>query len=271
MSEADKRVFLGLEIEAPWPMKLPKGRLLDEKHRHVTLAFLGSVDWIRLQSSLGHFPHPDFQIGPSGKFSRCLFLPPRHPHVVAWEAEWMDDFDKKQIPAFQKQLVEWLKSETFHPDDRHSEWLPHMTMARSPFDFHEWKSSFMELPFISRNIHLYESMGHSHYEPRWTFPFLAPFDEIEHTADIAFKVRGETIEQLFKNAFLAMSFHYPQALAYYAKPDSLKGVDDIVQGLNALITKIDGDIGMPLKAVSYHGEITTALKNTLEWEMIIDV
>lgn len=271
MSGEIRRLFFGLEVEAPWPAKLPAGRLLDEKHRHATLAFLGNVNFSKLNRCLESFPKLPFQVGLSGKFCKCLFLPTHHPHVVAWQADWMENLEKQQMTDFQRKLVDWLKAESFHPDDKHAEWLPHITMARTPFDHKQWEDSFTELPFISRYLHLYESTGNLHYEPKWTHTFLAPFQEIEHTADIAFNVRGENIEQLFKNAFIALAFHYPQALAYYEVPQELNHLDDLIRGLNALITKIDGEIGIPLKAVSYHGDINQGPTNALEWEMIVDV
>lgn len=267
----DKRMFFGLEVAAPWPHKLPSGRLLDEQHRHLTVAFLGQTDFEKLMKSLSRFPKPPFQVAPSGKFSQCLLLPPRHPRVVAWQADWMDEGMQEVTHAYQRQFIDWLKQEGFHPDDRHAEWLPHATLARSPFNAKEWKENFEELPFIVTNLHLYESLGNLQYEPHWSWKPILPFEEIEHTADIAFLVRGENIRQLFKNAFVAMTFHCPSALAYYALPAQLQGLDDLIYALNALVAKIDSEIGIPLKAVSYHGEIVLGPSNILEWEMIIDV
>ena len=34
-----KRLFFGFEVDAPWP-SLPEGRMIKEKDRHVTVAFL---------------------------------------------------------------------------------------------------------------------------------------------------------------------------------------------------------------------------------------
>ena len=36
-----KRLFFGFEVKAPWPQGLPKGRILKEDQRHITIAFLG--------------------------------------------------------------------------------------------------------------------------------------------------------------------------------------------------------------------------------------
>ena len=40
--------------------------------------------------------------------------------------------------------------------------------------------------------------------------------------------------------------------------------------LNNLVMAVDQDIGSPIKAVSFHGEIEKK-ENYLQWEMIIDV
>ncbi len=41
--EEEKRLFFGAEVSAPWPKELPQGRVLEEKARHLTLAFLGET------------------------------------------------------------------------------------------------------------------------------------------------------------------------------------------------------------------------------------
>ena len=70
-----QRLFLALEVEAPWPSTYPSGRLIDETMRHITLAFLGNVSPEPLMEHLDELPHPSFQIGPAGRFEKMLFLP----------------------------------------------------------------------------------------------------------------------------------------------------------------------------------------------------
>ena len=79
MEEDRKRLFFALEVQAPWPQPMPAGRRLDEMHRHMTVAFLGVVDYGILQPALAEIPKLPFQIGLTGIFDQCLFLPERHP------------------------------------------------------------------------------------------------------------------------------------------------------------------------------------------------
>ena len=202
MNDEIKRVFFGIEVHAPWPSKLPQGRLLDESHRHLTLAFLGNVSYSPLSSILESFPKPPLLIGPVGQFDTFLLLPPRRPNVVAWHTVWLDQ--NTPLIAFQKRLADWLRQFNYSVDER--EWLPHVTLCRQPFNPRAWEKFFVPLPFYAGSIHLYESVGNLNYIPVWSWPIQSPFEEIEHTADMAFIVRGETLQQLYYNAFTALAF-----------------------------------------------------------------
>jgi 2'-5' RNA ligase len=267
MSEEIKRVFFAIEVHAPWPSKLPQGRLLDETHRHLTLAFLGNIPYPPLHNILEHFPTPLMRIGSVGFFDSCLLLPPRHPHVVAWHAHWLEDHTA--LVTFQKQLMEWLLSHGYSLDTR--EWKPHVTICRQPFHAQEWQKAFAPLPFYTSSIHLYESVGNLQYVPIWSYPIKAPFEEIDHTADMAFIIRGETLRHIYHHAFIALAFKSPDFLDFF-KPDApLTSLDDIIIALNEMIARVDSAVGCPLKAVSFHGEIVVLPDSLLQWEMIVDV
>ncbi len=262
-----KRLFFGLEVNAPWPEKLPVGRLLDPTHRHMTLAFLGNIPFSPLKALLANFPKPAMRVGLVGHFSACLTLPHRHPNVVAWQAHWSNESIK--IISFQKTLVDWLLQQHFAVDAR--EWLPHVTLCRKPFDPHAWKKTFASLPFYTGSIHLYESKGHLTYDSIWTYPLQIPFEEIEHTADIAFNIYGESLLQLYQHAFTALAFKYPPLLNFYLPQAQLADIDDLVIALNAIICQADKTTGCPFKAVSFHGEVMACADAIFKWEMIVDV
>lgn len=236
------RLFFGMEVIAPWPEVFPSGRVLLESDRHLTLAFLGETTMPDLRS----FPKPDFSCGWVGIFDKPLVL----AHVLAWHIRWLDEGPL----TYQKQLAKWLNLK--------DEFLSHVTLARKPVDESAWKKTFSPLPLYVKNINLYESLGHSKYNIIWQCSLPAPFDEIEHTADIAFVVRGN----LFLHAQFALAFHFPPLIDYLDQ-SAITDLDEIVSALNRLIAKVDGEIGCPFKAVSFHGN-----KNHLqEWEMIVDV
>ncbi len=260
----NKRLFFGMQIVAPWPDELAPGRILREEDRHMTIAFLGDCELVKIEEMLASFPKPPFDLGIAGIFDRPLFLPHRTPHVAAWHVQFLEQ--KKEFLQFQRDFVSWLREKGLNIKE--GEFLPHVTIARSPFKIHEWKNGFQKLPMYLKDIHLCESLGYSKYEVRWSFPILAPFEEIEHTADIAFHIRGKTLAQLHLHAQLALCFHFPAFIGYFEDRE-VNSQEEIVQSLNASVARADAEQGCPFKAVSFHGEIQEG--EFLEWEMIVDV
>ncbi len=261
------RLFFGLKIEAPWPKKLPKGRLLHPEERHMTLAFLGEVDLTALQQHLSLLPLPKWNIGPSGELDEPIYLPPRHHRVVAWHGDFSDKH--RAISEYQRQFSRWLVEEGFPPTDPGRAWLPHVTLCRAPFNKRQWDDLFEPLPFFCSALNLYESVGNLRYETRWSHPLVAPFTEIEHIAGIAFLVKGESLEELLLHAELALSFRSPSLYSFFQDPPSPKRIEDVIRHLNQAISMADAKYGCPLKSVSTHGEV--AERELLEWEMIVGV
>lgn len=265
MSDLTRRLFFACEVAAPWPLKLPQARLIDPASRHLTLAFLGNVPYPPLQAILPSFPVPAFKVGPTGYFDRCLFLPERHPHVVAWNVHWCE---AAPLPDFQRLVVNWLLSHGYGVDQR--SFLSHVTVARDPVHTGLWQEDFVSLPMCVHGIHLYESVGNLTYRPIWSFPLLAPFLELNHTADLAFLIQAESIQGLHLHAQIALAFKYPPLLRYVKNTPLEANLDDIVIALNRLITRCDSEIGCPLKAVSFHGDVHVE-QDVHQWEMIVDV
>lgn len=262
-----KRLFFGVEIHSPWPQQFPAGRMIDESCRHLTLAFLGNIPFDPLSHHLENISLPLVEIGTCGYFDECLLLPPRHANVVAWHATWWDDGG--ELAGLQSALSNWLSSLGYLLDNR--PWKPHATLCRKPFDGQRWMKTFKPLPFFTGSIHLYESTGNLNYFPIWSYPIRPPIEEIEHTADTAFLIRGRSVEQMFYHAFAALAFKAPDLLGYLDQAENIKTLDDVIIALNGVICRADAQIGCPMKAVSFHGEINELSNNILEWEMIIDV
>lgn len=262
-----KRLFFGFEVHAPWPEELPAGRLLAEKDRHMTVAFLGDVSYQKVISLLTSIPKPPLKVGLAGYFDRCLLLPERHPHVVAWHQQWWDE--STTLQAFQSELIYWLQGKGFsfsHPDS----FLPHVTVCRAPFLKEKWLKSFVSLPFYIKDFHLYESLGSLTYKPIWSYPLMPPFEELEHTADIAYLIRGDSVKQIHRHAHTALAFRFPSLLPYFSEVKEVSSLDDVVIALNECVTRIDEEIGCPFKAVSFHGDLLED-EHGLKWEMIVDV
>lgn len=259
-----KRLFFGIEVLSPWPEKLPKGRLLDPMHRHMTLEFLGNVPSTPLLEQLTALPLPSFSLAPVGFFDACLFLPPRRPNVVAWHVNWVPS---EPLLTYQQTLIRFLREHAYSIDER--AFLPHVTLARWPFDKAAWEKQPFKLPVMGTALHLYESVGNLTYEPLWTLPLTLPFEPFSHTADIAFKVRGSDLHQLYVHAQMALAFEH-SALLDYLDMTVPSDHDSLIAQLNSCLGRADSDLGVPFKAVSYHG-LALQHDNYLEWEMIVDV
>lgn len=260
-----KRVFLGFDVHAPWPDHFPEGRLLLQGQRHMTLAFLGNLEEEKIKNILQTMPTPSFPISPVGKFNKCLFLPDERENVIAWNIEFLNL--EQDFYSFQKELAEFLLENKLI---RNASFLPHVTLARKPFNKEEWQKQFTPLPCFLGSFHLYESLGDLKYEPIWSYKVLPPIEEIEHTADRAFALHGKTPRDLFIHAQVALSFIDPKFVHYMTKEDPGATVEDIVYALNRKIALVDAKEGCNLKAVSLHGEMETH-SGILTWEMIVDV
>jgi RNA 2',3'-cyclic 3'-phosphodiesterase len=264
----NKRLFFGLHIEAPWPLKLPYGRIIDAHFRHMTLAFLGECSLQKIQDLLPMLPKPPFSFAPTGVFEQVVFLPKRFSRVVAWQLRWMED--PLKMKSFYEEFSSLLRENQLLSEEKPRELLPHVTMARKPFARSHWKKSFLPLPLMATGLHLYESLGHSCYHSLWEHPFLFPFEEIPHTADLAYLIKGSSFTDLYLHAQIALCFKFPEMTFSLSKTPTLSSLDEVIGKLNEWICLIDQKISSPLKAISYHGNATENEKG-LEWEMIVDV
>lgn len=261
-----KRLFFAFEVDAPWPETLPKGRVLAEADRHMTVAFLGTTSLRRLQRLANTFPSSPEPIGPVGMFDGCLFLPKGAPNVVSWHAHLASNFGV--WTGFQQKVVGWLNDNGYNVSMR--SFLPHVTLARTPFRSSEWRETFASLPFVVKGLHLYESVGKLVYTSRLQFPLQPAFEELDHTADLSFAVRGRDLCQLEHHACYALAFKFPDLLPYIKQDRSAASLENVIENLNAVIACADQEIGCPFKAVTYSGELEQQ-EGHLTWEMIVDV
>lgn len=263
-----KRLFFGFEVIASWPQFLPEGRLLDPDCRHLTVAFLGQANHTKLVEILPDLPPIPFQVGLVGHFDKCLFLPKGHPNVAAWHVDWWDN--PQPLEEYHHDLVEALRGHGFTVEAK-DKFLPHVTLCRHPAHPSDWRDAFVPMAMMTKNLHLYESLGYSKYRSLWSHPIRLPFEEIEHTADIAFRILGQDLQQIFNHALAALAFKFPPLLQYRSQgKEEFHNLDDIIIRLNSIIGQADAEESCPFKAISLHGDISLD-GGILMWEMIVDV
>ena len=168
----------------------------------------------------------------------------------------------------QKQLENWLIDNGYKPK-KHPSWIPHLTCARKPFEEKTWQEHFHLLPFQLGNLVLYESLGHSKYQSLWQYQLIKPFQEVEHIADIAFEIHGISFLQLYQNALTALCFRFPLMTGKFSERKEFQTLDEVIEELNMDFARLDAEIGIPFKAVSYHGDFED--KEIKKWKMVVDV
>lgn len=263
----DKRIFFALDLTSKWDETEPPGRYIDKKLRHITLLFIGNISEEKLASLIQNIPSPSFNIAPSGILDKVLALPYNHPNVIAYRAHFLHDLE--EIKIYKNVLSSYLESLGIFLEKGRS-FLPHVTLCRKPFEINPWKKNFQKLPFYIPRIVLYESLENSKYRPLWFQEFILPFSEIEHTADIAFHIRGKDFYELYVNGFLALCFKSSQISRYFLENENIQNIDDVIISLNKIISNEDTEIGSLFKAVSFQSNVSN-LEKYLQWEMIVDV
>ncbi len=263
--EDQKRLFFGFEVHAPWPETLPDTRTLKAKHRHLTLAFLGDTSYRKIRALIPRLPKPHFHVGPVGISDSCLCLPKRHPSVVTWH---VDPFGEDPIGTYQKELSEFLEGEGYKLERR--KFLKHITLGRNPFNEREWKRNFRPLPLYFHNFHLYESCGGLRYEPIWSHDLLPPFEAVQSNADLAFKIYGNSLQQIFCNAQIALAFKCPELLRFLDPGFEVYSIEEGILRLNAIMTQANREVKTPLMRVEVEGEVVP-MKGMVIWEMVVNL
>jgi len=261
------KLFVALEAHAPWQETFPPGRILDEEARHLTLAFLGESPLDKAVEVVSSLP-PPYPVGPIAITDKLLLLPHRHPRTAGYHFELIRD--PEPLQTFYSKLLTTLQEAGLTPSHPERPLLNHITVARHPEELDTWKETFAPLPLFLKDLHLYESLGYSKYRSHYCLSAKPPFEEIPHTADIAFHIWGKTITDLYFNAACALAFHFPPLIIQTLSSTPFDDLGEVVIALNELVAKTDEEMGCPFKAVSFHGEIAEQ-DNLLYWEMIVDV
>ncbi len=217
-----------------------------------------------MQQKLCNLPSFDKKISPCLLADKLIFLPEKKPRVAALTFSHIP----KLIIDYQMRLSQWIKD--IGLSIKEQPFFPHVSLIRQPFEEKEMQRWFFPQPVALQSIHLFESIGNLQYEKRATIPLLPPFEEIEHTADLAFIIRGTTMKELYDHAVMALAYQYPPILSCYVSYNP-QDLADLIKNLNHLITRLDLNIGSPFKAVCYHGDIHPKDPEILEWRMITDV
>jgi 2'-5' RNA ligase len=255
------RFFIAFIIDAPWPQNFPNARLLDSEERHLTIAFLGKNNREQTLKSFESLTNIPLPLGFCGYFDSIAFLPERTPRVAAYHTQIPNEDELQQFVSSVHQHMNLVLPR---------QWFPHVTVGRSPFDKNEWLKTFSPLPFCVSSFGLFESLGNLRYKLLSEIPLIPVIEKLEHTADLAYLLRGRTLEELFHHAIVSLAFDDLNFLSFITIHHIFSSIDEIIIELNRFIRELDTQQGCPFKAVSFHGNLQK-INDLYEWEMIIDV
>jgi 2'-5' RNA ligase len=267
MKKKVKRLFFAFKVEAPFYEKIYPARHLDKEDIHVTIVFIGNWPIEKYQEIKKNIPLSPFSFAPSAIGDKLLLLPFDNPSCMTMHLTLRDE-EKKKLEDFRCILINYIASFDIQIELRPL--LLHTTLARKPFDASIWLKHFKKVPILLTKFCLYESVGQLKYNILWEQNLMRPFEEVDHTAGIAFAIYGHCIQDLYINAQMALSFLNPDFTQFinYKKIDSL---EKIIHELNKTISLVNIEQRCPIKAISMHGNIEKTEKNLLKWLMIADI
>ncbi|MCB1082563.1 MAG: hypothetical protein KDK63_05405 [Chlamydiia bacterium] len=238
-----KRLLFGFEVHAPWPKTLPDDSTLKAKHRHLTLLYFGDVSYSQLHQEIRYMPKPLFRVGPVAIADSSLALPDRAKEIITWHVE---PFGDDPIDEYQQEIDTYFaeKGYTFN----NKKYVKHITLGKSAALQKEMKKNFRPTPLIFSNLHLYESLKGDRYEPIWTYDLLPPFEEKEGGQ---FVLYGESFQQVFLNAQIALAFKFPELVPFLDPTYQVRNLHDGGIRLTTLINQAYRAIKIPIEKATF--------------------
>lgn len=238
-----KRLLFGFEAHAPWPAVLPDEKTLKAKHRHLTLLYFGDISYKKVHDEIRYMPKPPFRVGPVAISDSSLSLPNRSPDIITWH---VDSFGNDAINDYQQELVEYFAEHDY--DFERKKYIKHITLGKSGALKKEMKQNFKPLPLYCSNLHLYESFKGEQFEPIWTYDLLPPFEEQEGGQFILY---GESFQQVFLNAQIALAFKFPELVPFLDSSYQVRNLHDGGIRLTTLLNTAYRAIKIPIEKATF--------------------
>ncbi len=258
-SPDEKRLFFGFEVHAPWPDSLPEAKTLKAKHRYMTLLYLGDTSYKKIRGLIPKMPNPSFQVGPLGISDASLCLPKRHPDVITWHVE---PFGSDPVAHYQDEVTDFFIKNGYEIEEKKQ--IKHITLGRSATLKKVAKKTFRPLPLYFSNFHLYESLKGGHYDPIWTLDLLPPFEEVDKGY---FTLYGESFQQIFLNAQIALAFKFPDLVPFLDPFYKVRNLHDGGIRLTTIINTAYREAKVPIESAFFPDDGKKE-KRILTWDLI---
>jgi RNA 2',3'-cyclic 3'-phosphodiesterase len=265
--EKSYRLFIGIDFVAKWPEQFPDIDIIKEENRHLTLLFLGNKKE-KVKEKLLEFPKPGDTLSSSGIFDKYVGIPKKNSRLIALEGHLINGIN---LEEYRYNIIDWFKHHQIEYEEYKRSFYPHLTICRKNFTLSKWEKQIVKVPFYLKGVHLYQSHQNSEYIKLKSYLFTPIFTQVEHTADIAFLIRGKDLQSLYINAQIALEFQFENFLNFLDLTTKIISKEQLVMALNTIVSNLDIEIGSPLKAISFHGKFQEKKTGYFEWEMIIDV
>ena len=188
---------------------------------------------------------------------------------MAWHVKWFDE--EYDLGTYQKELADWLEDNDFKVRLNPKGFLPHVTLSRRPFKYHEWREAFQVLPVIIKDFQLYESVGKLRYKPLWSYHLPEPFVINKTETEYQLTLRGENLLQLFHHCLTALAFKHPEILRRYREEVSINELSDVVSNINTIIEKARKKISLPYSMLESVSEPANNGDGVLTWDVILPI
>ncbi|QVL57301.1 MAG: hypothetical protein KFB93_07945 [Simkaniaceae bacterium] len=260
MSNPDeKRLLFGFEVHAPWPEALPDIKTLKAKNRHLTLLFFGDTSYKKIHEHIRYMTKPSFRVGPVAISDSCLCLPNRSPDIITWHVE---SFGDDPIDEYQRVIHDYFLEKGY--DLERKKFIKHITLGKSIALKKQIKKAFSPLPLYFTNLHLYESLHGDRYEPIWTYDLLPPFEEKEEGHFILY---GESFQQVFLNAQIALAFKFPALVPFLDPNYKVRNLHDGGIRLTTIINQAFREAKVPIEKATFP-DSGQEEKGLLTWDLI---
>ena len=251
-------LFFGFEVQTPFVETLLKDQMGKMQISPLPFLFFQESVCQKVDDLVCKMPEPSFRVGP---IALAEAAPSISNHILGNVQLCMKRFGADLIGPYQKLLRHYFIQEGCQMNKKN---YTKQIFWKGPSLFSQKiEDIFHPFPFYFLNFHLYKRCEKRRYVRIWTHDFLPPFKEVESGNFILY---GESFQQIFLNAQIALSFKFPAFTAFIDDKYRVRNLHDGGVRLMTLIYKVCDAIKIPIRKAIFpdHGKQE---KGLLKWDL----